>query len=409
MNITLRIALKYLTTFRFNHFITYITFISIIGIVIGVAALIIVISIFNGFGEFTENQLQTYDPHLRIIPKKGVWINNYEEILKKMKNIPEISHSYPVINGRVIIAKDKSLKSIILNCIKEEDFDRLEGFKNAKVYGMSNIVPQGKNVNLVLGAIIADDMRILPGDTIRLMSLNMIEKSLVSLSYSPGVQSLVSGIFQTNNIEYDNEFAFIDFETGRYILSPPPNSASMIDIELFDGAKTSHIKSQIEKILPELKILTWYDLHKELYNIMKLEQLGVFVVLSLIILIAVFNVLASLAMTVVEKKQDIGILMSMGATPQMIRKIYTNIGILIGTFSTFLGTMIGLGLCYGQIYYGWVKLSTTKFVISSLPVSVYSKDIILICCFSLLISFLATIYPAKRAANMKVIDAIRTE
>ncbi|MCX7736719.1 MAG: ABC transporter permease [Candidatus Kapabacteria bacterium] len=408
MNITLRIALKYLTTFRFNHFITYITIISIIGIVIGVAALIIVISIFNGFAEFTENQLQSYDPHLRIIPKSGVWLN-YEEVLGKLETIPEITHSYPVIKGRVIISKDKSLKSITLNCLKLKDFAKLEGFKKAKIYGKLNIHPQGRKLNLLVGAMVADDLRILPDDTVRLMSLNMIERSLVSLSYSPGLEAQISGIFQSNNIEYDNDFAFIDFESGKYILNPPPKSASVVDIELFDGKKTSEIQKQIEQLFPNLKVETWYDLHKELYNIMKLEQLGVFVVLSLIILIAVFNVLASLAMTVVEKRQDIGILMSMGATPSMIRKIYLYIGSIIGLFSTILGTIIGLVMCYGQINFGWIKLSTTKFLISTLPVSVYYSDVLLIFAFSVIISFLATIYPAKRAADMVIIEAIRTE
>lgn len=408
MNITLRIALKYLTTFRFNHFITYITIISIIGIVIGVAALIIVISIFNGFEEFTENQLHSYDPHLRIIPKSGVWLN-YEEVLSKIENIPEISHSFPVISGRVIISKDKGLKSITLNSLKIEDFAKLEGFKKAKIYGKLNIQPKGRKLNLLVGAMVADDLRILPNDTVRLMSLNMIERSLVSLSYSPGLEAQVSGIFQSNNIEYDNDYAFIDFESGKYILNPPPKSASMVDIELFDGKKTSEIQKKVEQLFPNLKVETWYDLHKELYNIMKLEQLGVFIVLSLIILIAVFNVLASLAMTVVEKKQDIGILMSIGATPSMIRKIYLYVGSIIGLFSTILGTIIGLAMCYGQINFGWIKLSTTKFLISTLPVSVYYSDVLLIFAFSVIISFLATIYPAKRAAEMIVIEAIRTE
>lgn len=408
MNITLRIALKYLTTFRFNHFITYITLISIIGIVIGVAALIIVISIFNGFAEFTENQLQAYDPHLRVSSKNGLWLN-YVEVLDKIKNFPEISHVFPVIQGRVIISKDKSLKSISLNCLKIEDFKKMEGFSKAKIYGKLNIQPEGRNLNLLLGAMVADDMRILPDDTVRLMSLNMIEKSLVSLSYSPGIEANISGIFQSNNIEYDNEYAFIDFETGKYLLNPPPKSASMVDIELIDGNKTSEIQKKVVDFFPNLKVETWYDLHKELYNIMKLEQLGVFVVLSLIILIAVFNVLASLAMTVVEKKQDIGILMSLGATSSMIRKIYLNIGLTIGLFSTILGTIIGLSFCYGQINFGWIKLSTTKFLISTLPLSVNFFDVLLIFSFSLLISFLATIYPAKRAANMIIIDAIRSE
>lgn len=408
MNITFRIALKYLTTFRFNHFITYITLISMIGIVIGVAALIIVLSIFNGFAEFTENQLQAYDPHLRVTPKNGLWLN-YEDVLQKLKNVPEISYAFPVIKGRVIILKDKSLKSTSLNCMKIDDFKKQEGLSKAKIYGSLNIHPQGRELNLIIGAMIADDLRILSNDTVRLMSLNMIEKSLVSLSYSPGVAANVTGIFQTNNIEYDSDYSYIDFETGKYLLSPPPRSASMVDIELIDGDKTSEIKKKVVELFPDLKVETWYDLHKELYNIMKLEQLGVFVVLSLIIMIAVFNVLASLAMTVVEKRQDIGILMSMGATSAMIRKIYLNIGLIIGFFSTMLGTIIGLIFCYGQINYGWIKLSTSKFLISSLPVSVYLSDVVIISCFSLLISFLATIYPAKRAASMVIIEAIRTE
>ncbi len=159
----------------------------------------------------------------------------------------------------------------------------------------------------------------------------------------------------------------------------------------------------------DIEILTWYDLHRELYNVMQLERVSVFVILTLIIVLAVFNVLASISMTVTEKKRDIGILMAMGAKPGQIGKIFLYESIIIGTLGTVLGIILGLLLCYGQIEYGWFSLSASKFLITSIPVSVYFTDILAVAAVSLGLSYISGIIPSRRASKTPVNENIRFE
>ncbi|MFN3781758.1 MAG: ABC transporter permease, partial [Candidatus Kapaibacteriota bacterium] len=159
----------------------------------------------------------------------------------------------------------------------------------------------------------------------------------------------------------------------------------------------------------QYKVLTWYELNKDIMNAMQFEKYSVFIILSLIISIAVFNILASLYMTVVEKKPDISILFALGAKSKDIKKIFHTQGILIGVMSTFVGALFGLGFTFGQIEYGWLKLNTQKYIISSLPMKISIPTLVAIVLVSILLSYLSTIYPAHKASKIKVAEGIFRE
>jgi lipoprotein-releasing system permease protein len=224
------------------------------------------------------------------------------------------------------------------------------------------------------------------------------------------IQVIVTGIFQTNAKDFDDIYSFTNEEIGRKLFHSPLNAASSIDIKLKNIDDVLIVKDEIKNIIPlDTQILSWYDLHKQLYDIMNFERTIAFIIMSLIIIIAVFNVLASLTMTVVEKKRDIGILKTLGATEKGIRNIFVLQGSMIGIISTFLGILLGVGFCLGQIQFGWFRLDSSNFLISAIPVSIKITDVVIITIFSLILSFLATIYPAKRAAKTLAIDSIRGE
>jgi lipoprotein-releasing system permease protein len=409
MKLPLRIALRYLFSVRKFHFITFITIISITGIVIGVAALIIVMSIFNGFGKFTEQQLIGVDPHIRVIPKNGPWLANYKQILKDLESYKEIKAFAPVVKGRMIITAEDNMKVVRLFGYDADNFSTVSGIDKSVINGSFEIddTPIGKSI--VLGSGLAYALKVNVESAVRIMPFKDIEASILSMSRRPGMQMFVTGIFSTNNPEYDDSYGITSIQNAVQLLKIPEDVISGIDIRLFDIHNAEELQNRLQKKYPGFSILTWYDLHRELYTILKLERLAVFVVLSLIIIIAVFNILASLSMTVVEKRPDIGVLKALGASDGFIKKTYLYLGSIIGLISTGIGTAIGLAFCFGQIHYHWIKLNSAQYLIKSLPLTIVWTDVLLVILVSLGFSFLATIYPAKRAASVPVIEAIREE
>lgn len=409
MNLPRYIAFRYLFTFRKFHFITFITIISMFGIIIGVAALIIVMSIFNGFGEFTEKQLIGYDPHLRIMSKGGVWLKDYDNVIDYLNSNDRITGFSSVVEGRVILVNKDNMKVAQLFGYEPEKFHSVSGLDQNIINGNFDIQNQEGRDKIVLGSGLSFSIRSNPGEYLDVMSLYDIEKSILMMSRQQGKKIFVSGIFLTNNQEYDEAYAVTSLNTATQLLKAPPNAITAIDIRLKDVEKSENLKIELLKNFPKLEVLTWYDLHKELYNILKLERIAVFVILSLIIIIAVFNVLAALAMTVVEKRPDIAVLKTIGANDSSIHRIYITLGLTIGALSTLIGTLLGLGLSYGQIYFQWFKLNAADYLIPAIPVSINFVDVILVICLSVFLSFVATIYPSKRASSTNIIEALREE
>jgi len=410
MNFTFRIGFRYIFTKRSFHVITVISIISLIGIVIGVAALISVMSIFNGFREFTEKQLIGFDPHIRIIGKNGAWINESDSLLKQIDKISEIKSFAPSIQGRSIAINGNNMQVFTTNAIDENYLNKVSDIEKTIISGnfftgFYNSIP-----SIVLGVGVADRLKVLPGDTITVISPKAIESSIKSFQIANPIKLIVSGLFQTNAKDFDNVHAFTDISIGKRLFKPPYNSISTIDIKLKNTDDVNKIKQKLELIVDEdSEVATWYELHKQLYDIMNFERNLAFVIISLIIIIAVFNVLASLTMTVVEKRKDIGILKAMGASKRQIRNIFIIQGTTIGIISTVIGTILGLAFCYGQIEFGWFKLGGANFLISAIPVSIDYYNVLSICIVSLVLSFVASIYPAKRASDTIVIEAIRNE
>jgi lipoprotein-releasing system permease protein len=410
MKVTTRIALRYIFTLRSFQFITVITVISMLGIIIGVAALISVISIFNGFAEFTESQMIEFDPHLRVSAKQGEWIENADSILIKITDLEEIDKASAIIQRRVVAVKNTKMQVLELQAVRSDQIENVSGIRKAVVLGRFEIGSSGGLPGIVIGGGVSNTFRALPGDTISLLSPNIIERSIIKGSRQSGVNTIITGVFQTHQKDYDNLYCYVDHQLGRKLFKAPRNAATSIDIRLRNINKTDFIAKKLNGILTDdVEIFTWYDLHKELYNIMAIERVAAFVVLSLIIVIAVFNILASLSMTVVEKRKDIALLKALGATDKMIRNLYISEGFIIGLISTLLGTALGLLLTFGQINYQWFSLDTGKYLINAIPVSVHAIDVVITFFFSLLLSTIATIYPARRAARTEIAEGLRNE
>ncbi len=410
MSAASKIAIRYIFSKRSFNFITVITSISILGIAAGTAALIAVLSIFNGFQELTVRQITGFDPHIRIVPTKGNIISNPSEITNLAGQIPIAHTAEPLIQSKVVATHSSNMQVFTLYGIGENYFSFINELKKSIIVGEFNFHYGEHRKGIMIGSALADRLGVFAGDVIELVSPKMIEASLQSYSYPKGEQLYVAGIFQTNIKDNDLTTGFVISNTAQNVFSMQNEQANCMDIRLEQFEKADTYASQLRsKLSKDYQVYTWKDLNSDLYQIMQFEKMASFSIIGIIIIIAVFNVLSSLAMTVTEKKQDIAIIKAIGATAKFIRNIYLIEGSLIGLIGTAIGTVAGLIFTFGQIHYKWFAIDGNRYIIDAVPVSVRTADVVLIILFSMFLSFLATIYPARKASKTVVAEAIRGE
>lgn len=405
MKIELKIANRYIFPKHSINFISIITFISILGISLGVASLIIVLSIFNGFRTISEQAILDVDPAIRITSKNSAYIDDYPKLVKELRSYSKVKNIVPALQTKAVIVNND--KIAVFELIAPVSADTLN-FAKSIAYGTSNI----DSNNVVLGIALADRLKVTIYDTLQIISTKMLEYSFHSLQLPTGITVVPAGLFQGNVKEYDLTNCYANYNIVRKITNVNENKVSYIDIfnDDLDEEAIDMLAAELKQsISHDFQVLTWKDLNRELYNIMQMERVAVFCVLSLILLIAVFNVFASLAMTVTEKKAEIAILKSIGGSDKFIFRIYLFEGLLIGIIGTVLGLITGVALTIGQSTYKWFKIDASAYIIDAIPVILDSRDVIIICIFSILLSLIATIYPAKKANQINIIQSIRSD
>ncbi len=403
------IAKRYLRSKHKLNFITIISLLSTMGIAIGVAALIVVLSVFNGFGSLVTSILVSFDPHLRvsIVDEKG--FASIDSVSKTLSKIDAVKNYYPFIDGKAILLNRQTYEIINLKGIKISD-------SRGKDWGVATKIISGKfdiedNSNkIILGLPLALRLSARVGDTISVTSAYNIGRTIATLSIPQTRRFIVSGIFESSNRDYDLSYVFTSLSDAQRLFGLQ-NKISGYEILLNDFHDADKIKKKISAELnPSLfTIDTWYDLHKELYDVMTIERWSAYILLCLIIAVATFNIFASLTMTVIEKKQDIGVMRSMGLKRDSVLRIFMFEGILVGIIGTVAGIAIGLLVCYLQMKYNFYPLDPTKYIIDAMPVEIRYTDILAIGLMAMLLSFLASLYPAKRAARTIIIESIKYE
>lgn len=406
MQFPLFVARRYVFAKHSLNFITIITTISMIGIAIGVAALIIVMSVFNGFRDLQEKFLIGFDPHVRLSAQNGTWIHNADSIRTILTKMPSVHAASAVLSGKVVAIRNTSVQAFALEGVNSNDIGSVSGIRNAVVTGTFDIAPKHNTAHILLGIGLADKLRVFPGDTLSLVAPPAIEMAIAQSNLPPMTKAVVTGLFQTNVKEYDAYQAYTSIETARQFFNAPVGSALSIDIRSTDIAFADELKERLTRQFPTVHAETWYDLHSDLYAVMRFERLAAFTVLTLIILIAVFNVFASLTMTVTEKQAEIGILKAMGAPASTIMRIFFSESLIIGVVGTAFGILIGVGLSLGQEHYGWFALDTSRYIVPALPIALNAGDVALISLVALTLAPLAGIYPARKAARVRAAQAL---
>ncbi len=406
MNIEFFIAKRYLRTKHKLHFISIISFISTIGISIGVAALIIVLSVFNGFSSLVSSILINFDPHLRITSiaeNPHLQMDSIRSLLEKNNKVLDF---YPFTEGKAIVKKEN-----ILSVVDLKGFD----YKTDKdVWGVKSSLKYGKYIlkndnDIIIGLNLATKLQSLIGDTITITSFNNVYKSVLMYSMPVTRKYVVRGIFESNNNDYDFNYVFTSLRSAQNLLAAKGKILGY-EVRLKNMEESNKLRDEFKSALgKDYSVQSWFDLHKDLYSMMLIERWAAYIILSLIIAVATFNVLGSLTMSVIEKKKDIGILRSMGIKEKSIVRIFMFEGMLVGFIGTITGALLGLAVVLIQLNFKIYPLDPTRYIIDALPMELRISDFIAVAGMSFLLSAIASLYPASRALKIKILDAIKWE
>lgn len=398
MSWQLFVSLRYLAAKRREKFISIISLISILGIALGVAALIIVISVMSGFDENLQDRIVGTYSHIEIVSDYGMEPSaRLADKLLKTKHVDAISF---FLNGQTMLKSGESVTGVMIKGI--------DPVHEIKVSKLGQYLKQGaldfSGDNIVIGSELAGKLNVDLGDTVYLISPNM--KSL-SLS-SEGKKFKVVGIFTSGMYDYDLNVIYSGISNVQALIGAK-GLVSGISVRVDDLFNVANVKKELKERLEEpYAVRTWIESNKNFLEALKLEKTVIFIIVTLTIIVACFNITSTLIMMVLEKTKDIGILKAIGATNFDIMAIFALTGEMIGILGTALGASLGIGLCWCLKTYDFIKLPSFYYL-DKLPIKFDFSDISLIIAASLVLSFCSAIYPAYKASRLDPVEALRYE
>ena len=398
------IAKRYMLSKKEAGFITVISAISVIGITVGVAALIVVLSVFNGFNGLVTQILVGFDPHVRLTAKTEA-----AQISGKLAIDPKDAQGIaPFASGKAMIVSHSQSKVVFVRGLESSEIDKVCGLKEKMILGTMDLRENGGR-NLILGLTLADRLGVVPDDSVWLVSPAGSEQALLGFG-APLVRSFrVAGIYESDNRDYDLLYTYMSLRSAQQLFQMG-EKISGYEIRLSDIGRAEAVKEQLQAAVGDsFQVQSWYDLHSDLYSVMRIERWTAYIILCLIVGVATFNLLGSLTMSVLAKTRDIGILKAMGATNSDIIAIFRFEGMLIGIVGTIAGTLLGLLICFLQVRFHLFALDPTVYIIPAIPIEIRISDFFAVGGATLLLSFLSTIIPSRRAASMLPAEAIRWE
>lgn len=400
---------RYLRTRQKRAFISLITGLSIAGVSVGVMALIVVIAVMAGFETDLKSRIMGIRPHLLITKKQGSF-NDYPQLLKMVQSTPGVETASAFIATQVVLrsasrAAGAQLKGI--DSVREKN--RVNGLDASllatRPATMAAIGMGKERPAIILGKELAANLGVTRGDSVYLISPR---GKLSPAGHIPAmVKFQIVDRFESGMYEFDGTLAFVDLAQAQKLLRMP-GSATGIEIRLTDMDRVERISDAIEQIIgSDYRLQNWKQINRNLFSALRLEKTVMFIILALIVLVAAFNIAGSLVMMVMEKRRDIAILKAMGATARSIGRIFVLKGLAIGLLGTVLGTLAGLALCTLLERYAFIHLPSEVYYIDTLPVNLKAGDVVLIAISALSICLAATLYPARQAAGVDPVEAIR--
>jgi lipoprotein-releasing system permease protein len=411
------IAWRYLRSRRGSRLLSFISVIAIGGVIVGVSALIVVMGVMNGLQRDLREKILVGSPDVRVLRfGEDMIIDDWRGVLAKVKAQPGVVEAAPfVMTQAIVTAFHKYEEGAQIVGIEPDGRDV------ANVTDMrSHIVPgqgdfrfasrDGRGRGIVLGKFIAERLQVYPGDSVQVISRGSAQVNAATGQIMPTFTTLeVTGIFETGMYEYDNTYAFVSLRTGQE-LAGLQDAVTGLEVKTPDRWQANEVASALSATLGfPYRTVDWQEQNRSLFQALKLEKLGMGLILLLIVLVASFNIVSNLTMVVADKTREIGILKAMGMRSSAVRRIFFSQGLVIGVVGTLLGVLLGIGVALALGKYKLITLDPSVYFIDHLPVATEVQDVVWIIVASVGIAALATIYPAMQAARLYPVAAIRHE
>jgi lipoprotein-releasing system permease protein len=415
MNYELFIGLRYLRARRQETFISLITVISVLGVMIGVMTLNVVMAVMTGFEETLRDRLLGINAHIALL-KSGDQLSEYKELLQQVVKQEGVVAASPAIYGQVMLTSGSRVSGVVVRGV---DPDRVNAvvdlqryMKQGSIAGLKQQNPvqlQDRTIMLpgvIMGERLAAQLGVFVGSPVQVVSPL---GSPTAIGVIPKVRRfVVTGLLNTGMSEIDSTLVFMGLADAQKFFELG-DAVSNIEIRVDDVNQSREIADRIQRQLGFPYITEdWTRLWPNLFSALQLEKTVYFLVLLLMVLIGAFNIISTLVMVVMEKRKDIAILMSMGATRASIRKIFLFKGFIIGIVGTTLGLLLGLLVCALIAQYRF-ELPKDVFLISTVPVRIYFSNFMIVTVASFIVCLLASIYPARQAAKLDPVEIIRYE
>jgi len=411
VNLPLWIAGRYLRTRRLSGFVTVLSGISVGGVALGVTALLTVLAVMNGFENEIQTRIAGTDAHVVLLGENTAGIEDPDSLTARAARHPGVLGAAPFVYAKAMVLRHGYAEGLVVKGVD------LSAERRVTTIGR-NIAPRLETIpdadagalpGIVLGSELAARIASAVGDTVVLASLAGAERS--ALGYTPKLRHFrVIGIFTSGLYTYDSSFGFTGIGSAQELFKLG-HAVTGIEVRLADMFQAPQVAAELVRVLdtPGLRSNNWIELNRNLFTWMKLEKAVMFVILALIVLVAAFSIVSTLFMVVLEKRRDIGVLKSLGASRQVVLRIFLFQGLLIGGIGTGLGAALGGLLIAVLRRYPFVRLPGDVYFIEHLPVRPEAGDFAAVILAALTLCLAAAIYPAWRAAQLDPVDAIRRQ
>ncbi len=402
------VARRYLRAKRKEAVVSIVTVISVVGVAAGVMALIIALAVNNGFRNELQKNLLGATAHVDVLEKEpSAGIENWEALAARLRKIPHVVAVAPALYSPIffqgpVLSKGGILKGVDVD-LELQTTDILHRMQSGSA---DRLKKQDAFPGIIMGSTLARDT----GMTLNSVVTTINQGELTPFGPRPNVRKFrVVGIFETGFFQLDESWAFTSLLSAQQVLSLP-DVVNEIELKLDDQNLAPEVTKAVQRLLsPKLVATNWIEQNKPLFNAFRIEKYVTILTIGLIELVAALNILISLVMMVMEKYRDIAVLMSMGARRNQIRKIFMLQGVLIGVTGTAIGLVVAYTLCYFAGHFRWIRLDEQVYALSYVPFEPRAWDGVWVAAMAVLVSFLATIYPARNASRLAPTEVLRYE
>jgi len=407
------LARRYLSSGGGGRLLSFFTWIALGGVIVGVTALVVVIGVMTGMQEDLREKILGSTPHVHVLQQgASLRMTDWRRVMDEVKQVEGVTAVAPFILSQVVVSRPGYTQSADLYGVAlDPEGPPVTEMEEQIQRGVVDLQPPPSGLPpLVLGSTLAARMGVFVGDTVTLIAFENLRVGPLGVPTPAMRRFEVTGTFTTGMYDYDIRNAYVPLSDAQALLGVPDNTISGLGVRTVDPDQAREVAERIQARLGNVYYAeSWITMNRTLFSALKLEKLAMGLILFLIVVVAAFNIVGTLVMVVVDRTREIGILKSMGMTDARILRVFMAQGVWIGVIGTAVGTVLGLVTAWAIDRYQIIPIPPDVYFVDHLPVSLRVLDVLVIVAGSVAISLLATIYPARRAASLQPVEAIRHE